>query len=273
VHKLRFANLNDGWAVGPDLWATHDGGAHWTSVAVTGAGSGGDVMDLEASAGLVHAAVSDLTKGVVRIETSPVDRDAWQVSPTTVPLGAGPVPRAQLVLHDDVGWLVEVDRTVVGGARFEGGHWTPWSPPCAEAGGGVVLAASTAVDLVAGCDEGLWNDRPRAERAHVSTDAGTTFRPIPSPVPVEGFQAIASPVPRTYVVAGATTGAGVLMASFDGGATWATVERRQPETGWSDLGFTSRQQGVVVNLGLDGLGGRLFMTFNGGHSWTVMPIR
>jgi hypothetical protein len=267
VHEIRFANLNDGWAFGPDLWATHDGGAHWTRMSNTDPDE--PVMALEAASGLVHAAV--LGGGGISIRTSPVGTDAWRASPTIVPAGAGPVPDAQLVLHEKVGWLVAVNRTVTGGARLEGGGWMPWQPPCADAGGPAVLAASTSLDVVALCDEGLWNDRPQAERAYLSVDGGTTFHPVASPVPIE-IEGAASPAPGSVVIAGTTTNAtAVLMATADGGTTWKTVHREHAGAGWADLGFTSSRQAAVIRT--DDQGGRLLMTVNGGTSWNPVPIQ
>lgn len=82
---------------------------------------------------MVHAAVIDSSG--VHILTSPAGTDAWQASGTVVPEGAGPVPRAQIVVQAGTGWLIEVDRTVVGGARLVDGSWVPWQPPCEDAGG------------------------------------------------------------------------------------------------------------------------------------------
>jgi photosystem II stability/assembly factor-like uncharacterized protein len=267
VHEIRFANLNDGWAFGPDLWATHDGGAHWTRV--SNMDSGEPVMALEAASGLVHAAV--LGGGGMSIRTSPVDTDAWRASPTIVPAGAGPVPNAQLVLHDKVGWLVAVNRTVTGGARLEAGGWMPWPPPCADAGGPAVLAASTALDVVALCEEGLWNDRPQVERVYLSADGGTTFQPVANPVPM-GIEEAASPAPKGVVIAGfAADATGTLIATADGGTTWKTVHREPAGGGWADLGFTNSQQGVVIRRNEQS--GKLLMTVNGGSTWNPVPIQ
>src|SRR5712691_1622562 len=108
------------------------------------------------------------------IATSPVDSDAWVVSPTTVEMGAGPVPHPQLVLYGTAGWLVEVDRVVVAGARLVSGAWTPWQPPWATVAGPAILAATSSSDLVVACDVGLWST-PTGEHLFVSSDAGVTF--------------------------------------------------------------------------------------------------
>ena len=205
VRHLRFADVDNGWAFGPDLWSTHDGGEHWNPVTLPGIERVSAVFDLAAAAGKAHVAV--FTLGGVRILTTPVGSEAWEMSPTIVPVGAGPVPQAQIVLQGDAGWLVQVDRVVVGGARLTGGAWVPWEPPCLDAGGSAVLAAPTATDLVAVCDEGEWNARPRAVRSYFSSDGGSTFLPADVPVPLTSTYAVASGVPGTVVAAGTASGA------------------------------------------------------------------
>src|SRR6516162_2378937 len=37
VSQIVFADQRDGWAFGPGLWATHDGGTHWHRVGTPGA--------------------------------------------------------------------------------------------------------------------------------------------------------------------------------------------------------------------------------------------
>jgi hypothetical protein len=272
IGEVRFADLEDGWVVGSDLWATHDGGVHWDRVTLPGVGPNAGAVALETAAGVVHAVVFDTPE--VRIYTSPVGRDAWQASPTTVPIGAGPVPRAQLVLQGTAGWVIEVDRTVVGGARLQHGRWSTWQPPCADAGGPAVLAASSPTDLVAVCDEGLWTGGPRGVRSHLSTDGGTTFHRTGAALPVQYGPQLASPVARTAVAAGSTPdGTPVLVATFDAGASWTTVARGPANGSWEDLGFTSASQGVVIEVGSDAQTAGLLMTLDGGHRWSPVPFQ
>ena len=170
---IRFANPNDGWvAASGTLWATHDGGAHWNGQSIR------SVYALEASAGSVHAIVprSGGNGFGFLVATSPVHTDAWRMSATEVDHGAGPVPRAQLVLQGRSGWLVIVNRALVGGARLQNGEWVAWKAPCEGDGTPVELAASTVADLVAFCLDGTWNDRPPGQRIFVSTDGGSSFR-------------------------------------------------------------------------------------------------
>jgi len=192
VQRVRFADAANGWVFGPALWATHDGGAHWARSGLDGAGATARVYALEAAAGVVHAVVFD--GSAFRIETSPVGDEAWKLSPTTVPFGAGPVPQAQLVLQGSAGWVVLNNRIVVGGARLVGGRWASWTPPCISTGGPAVLAAATAADLVVACHEGVWDATPRADRLYASSDGGVTFRPAAGPAPLGCCRQVATPV-------------------------------------------------------------------------------
>ncbi len=280
VHEIRFADLNDGWAYGNELWVTHDGGAHWTQLHLDAVAPGSTVLDLEAASGQVYAAVPS-TDGTVRIETSPVGSDRWTGASSGVPVGAGPVPAAQIVLHGKSGWLLENDRTVVGGARLIQGRWVPWQPPCATVEGPVFLAASSASNLVAVCQEGLWGGSSQPiERAYVSSDGGTTFPPTRSPLPAnqQGTPAVGA-TSRQVIVVGTSssspTGAGtaVLIASFDGGATWSTVFQSLQISEWADVGFTSPTQGVAIGSGSNSLPGALLMTVDGGHTWNAVAFR
>ena len=284
VTYLRFANLANGWAFGPQLWVTHDGGAHWNQITLPGAAPGGDVMDVETAGGVVYAAVAG-TNGMIQIESSPVGVNQWTVSPTEVPIGAGPVPSVQIVLQGGSGWLIENDRTVVGGARLVGGAWVAWQPPCAGAEGPAMLAASSATRLVAVCDYGLWGSSTTPfEQLYGSTDGGTTFQLISNTVGsgAYGISLIATPpAPGTIVLANPTSTSGAtqeLVASFDGGSTFAAVTqpaRSFPSsTGrWQELGFTTTTQGVAIGLGPGGASGFMLMTYDGGHTWTTVAFR
>jgi photosystem II stability/assembly factor-like uncharacterized protein len=217
----------------------------------------GTVTALEASGGFVQAAVFD-GNGYIRIETSPVSSDAWRQASVKVPDGAGPVPHTQLVLQGSAGWLVQVDRTVVGGARLVKNQWQAWTPPCAAVEGPAVLAASSGSDLAAVCDVGEWST-PHGEHLFVSHDGGSSFAEAAVAVPSGGISGLASPTAATVVAAGDSS----LAASFDGGRTWSAVATG---SNWSDLGFTTAAQGVVIR------DGSLLMSRDGGHSWGVVAF-
>lgn len=268
---MRFADERDGWAFGPDLWSTHDGGGHWTQVTVPGTSSTASVVDLATAAGMVHAALFD---GAVKLADSPVDAEGWTLSATAVAFGAGPVPRAQLVIQGTGGWLIEVDRVVVGAARLSGGRWAPWTPPCSQSGGDAQLAAATPTDLFAVCNEGVYSSGPPVTRAYRSSDGGATFIQAAATVPAtgSGAAAVASGAPRSAIVAAVgATGATVLLLTTDGGGSWNVVYSFGGQRMVSDLGFTSANQGVVIAG--DGTAATLLMTFDGGLHWAPVALR
>jgi hypothetical protein len=258
--QVRFANARDGWVYGPDMWVTHDGGSHWTRLPLGGA----PVMALEVGAGVVHAALQDPGNPSIRIETSPVSSDDWQLSPTALQLGAGPVPDVQIVLQGRSGWIVENDRVVIAGAHLVNGAWLPWQPPCLTLGGPASLAAPDPTHVVVLCDQGLWNGASPGVHTYTSADGGATFTVSSVLVPVSGgVGPVASPAAATIVTATVSpaTGFGQIIASFDSGARWQTVQDKSgPRLIY--LGFTTAMQGVAI----DGAG-RLLMTFDGGHRW------
>jgi photosystem II stability/assembly factor-like uncharacterized protein len=261
VSTIRFADPSNGWVFGPELWSTHDGGTTWARVAA-GASPGRPVVALEVARGTVHVAVTD-TDGFALL-TGAVGSDELRATDIKLPFGAGPVPELQLVLSGDAGWVLQNDRTVVNGARLRNGTWADWSPVCADVVGPAYLAASSASDLVAACDVGLWGD-PKGGHLYVSTDGGSTAAEAGTKVPVALGGAIASGRADTVVVSGTTPDETVLEATFDGGRTWSEVLKLGNAEA-VDLGFTTADQGVVVAVDPSGTS-RFFMTRDGGHTW------
>ena len=274
ISGLRFATPSDGWAFGPDLWATHDGGASWTKVSVPGLSSGSTLVALESAHGSVHAAFQAQGRGFP-IATSPVGRDAWSVSPHQVPVvGGGPDPTIQFVLSGDTGWLLENNRMVAAGAQLVNGTWQTWKPPCENVLLGPVnpasIAASSPTDVVVACDMFGDVNGPLGYHLFVSRDGGASFVAKGGRLPVDSINGVATPGTSTIVIAGWDSTEAVLVGSFDGGKTWSTVVRAGTVQ-LSDLGFTTPSQGVVITNSASGSSG-LLMTRDGGHTWSAVKF-
>jgi photosystem II stability/assembly factor-like uncharacterized protein len=264
ISGLRFANASNGWAFGPELWATHDGGATWARVVIAGLPATAAVAALEAAHGSVHAVAYDGDHDF-RIATSAIRADDWRLADVRVPVGAGPVPQIQLVLAGDAGWVLQNDRTVVNGARLLAGTWLSWDPPCLDVVGPALLAASSATDLIAVCDEGVMST-PSGEHLYSSKDGGVTFSRVGGRLPINSAVAVATPDGSTIVVAGSNASGAALLTSFDGGRTWPST-LNAGNVGIIQLGFTTKTQGLLITRNQSDVG-TMLMTHDGGRTWS-----
>jgi hypothetical protein len=269
VDGIRFADPLDGWVFGPELWATHDGGSTWQQITLPGA-SGAAVVALEARAGSVQAAVYDPATEFV-VATSPVANDQWTIGGVTTSMGAGPVPQAGLVLAGRSGWMLVVNRTVVGGLSLGSTGWVSWQPPCQGVNGPALLAASDSLHVVAACDEGVWGPGPGAtryapeEHLYISTNGGTSFTRSAAALPFSGISAVAAPTSSVIALAGSQASGTIVAVAADGGQTWTTTLQLGTAQ-VTYLGFTTSSQGVLIaNTGM-------WMTRDGGHTWSQVSF-
>ena len=258
--RIRFADAKRGFVHdNHDLFSTDDGGAHWQKV-----GSPfGRVVDLAISRGVVYLVAYDANANIFALWSSPTDHLAWSKDPVKIELGAGPVPFQQLVFSATGGWVINEDRTVIGGARLASAdHWSAWKPPCLDVNGPARLAASSSLDLVASCDDHVWGGGTIAPAVYFSHDGGATFHRHSAP----GFGEIASPNATTAVV----FENGVLRRTTDEGASWTEVAHEGPglnASGTPELGFTTATQGFAIFSS-----GQMLMTYDAGATWSAVTL-
>jgi photosystem II stability/assembly factor-like uncharacterized protein len=261
--ELRFADAKRGFAVATNLadqattLTTDDGGATWKPLEVPFSGR---IYELAISRGTVYAVAFDHNAANFRIWSSPAANLSWTEDPIKIAVGAGPVPVVQLVFSNGAGRLVEVDRTVTAGAAMSpSGQWSAWTPPCTNVNGPAKLAAWSATDLIASCDEGVWGPPTPAKAIYTSHDAGVTFQRHPAPV--YGDVTAADPN-YALLVTGDT-----IRRSVDGGRTWTIVDSvtNPNATEPGDLGFTSNSQGFVIFAN-----GQMVMTYDAGATWSAV---
>ncbi|HEX3955048.1 MAG TPA: hypothetical protein VHZ03_00275 [Trebonia sp.] len=92
VTRVLFANAEDGWAYGPGLWATHNGGVSWHEVST----DRHVVYSMAVTSGYVVATFDTCgsvgsycyTPATFTVETTPVHRDAWRPAPGAAGEGA-----------------------------------------------------------------------------------------------------------------------------------------------------------------------------------------
>jgi photosystem II stability/assembly factor-like uncharacterized protein len=252
--QIRFGDTKSGFAYGPDLYATHDGGVTWQLIDV-----GGTVTDLAISAGQVFATVEPVRGGNGRLVHSPVSHDDWTtVSAAGVVSGGlwvqGPLVIVQSGSGTGIGSGVLVSQD--GGTSFAT-HPAP-SPglPCQfEAPTPPVVWARCAT----GTESGVWR----------STDLGAHF--------TAAVTNLSQPNSAAFAAASATTavyGYRQLSRTADAGATWTPVAGPPGITFWAYLGFTDATHGV--GLGFVGpekpANERLYYTTDGGQSYHLVPL-
>lgn len=226
-NSLRFADPLDGWlhTAGGVLWATHDGGVHWTSDAAAGR-----VTDLEASGGFVYAIACAQTTSCV-LERSPAGQDAWSLLPT--PSGAGAL--GHLNVNGPHIWVVPGGEggTSLLASGDDGQHFST-NPVCPGLVGIAGLYAVNPTVLWATCITGTQAVPLR------SVDGGVHFSTLPRPLMLANFASIGGVSSTTAVI-----GAQALLRTINSGQTFATVEDNQ--TQWSVVGFTTAVNGFAFD--------------------------
>jgi hypothetical protein len=286
VSAIRFLNGTYGWAFGPELWATDDGGGAWTQVNTGGT----RVTDLEASGGRAYALFATCsTPGSVSsadfaedcthytLETAVAGSNDW------VPVGGatsglangGGSTSAVLELTGSNGYLLAPDGTLYSGPI--GGTWSrvgtsmcqPGYPPQANGQPGAALLALVNADQLALVCNGIAATSPPA--VYTSDSGGATWTQLPaaawSDVASAGFGTMTSlaAAPDGTLTLATTSGIYYLPAN---GQRWEPSNATgsgAPKGGFSYVGMTTDDQGVAVPA--DTSLHEIWMTSDGGVTW------
>jgi photosystem II stability/assembly factor-like uncharacterized protein len=250
--QIRFADPDNGFAYGPELYATHDGGSSWHPVDV-----GGTVTDLAISNGQAFATVEPAGGGNGKLVHSPVDHDAWSpVSAAGVVSGGLWVQGATIIVQSGQGTGIGGNILVSGdGGQSFSAHPAP-SPglPCLfDAPNPPVVWARCAT----GMNSGVWR----------SSDAGATFTAVVS-------TGLSLPNSAPFAAASASTavvGSQQLYRTTNDGSTWS--QTGPPGIRWVYLGFTDPTHGVALGFaGQNATDERLYYTTDAGQSYHRVPL-
>lgn len=255
VDQLRFADLHNGFAFGPELWRTHNGGETWKPVEL-----GGNVEDLTAAGGWVYALLST-AHGSGRLLRSPAGRDAWR--PVGKLVGepfAGLWAQGSRVMVETQSRTGSSSRLLVStdsGAHFRLAGSAPPAVECQLQGVLPVIWAACAT----GTESGVWRSSNGGARfIGVGGDANRSSGPSE---------------PNSAAFGAATSTAAVygyrqLWRTSDAGAHWRAVPGTRDALWWTYLGFTDATHGAA--LGEFQGGSRLYYTTDGGASYHRVPI-
>jgi len=289
VSQVRFFDTSDGWAFGPQLWATHDGGQSWQQIHTAGM----RVLALEAAGRRVFAVWARCTgrgAGFAAGCTSAALYSAAPGSDRWTPVAGtgtsfsmtGPASSAALVLTSRRGYLLPPDGVLLSGPATSPGSWqpvtgsaAPCQPGAPQAFGSsgqpsaALLATTTAPaggpGLVLVCAGQVAGGSQR-KTVYTSADGGRTWQQ-PGRAPAAGAATSVAGSPAGTIVLATSQG---LEVSTDGGATWTAGRGALPLGGFSYVGMTEATQGVAVPADPDAHA--VWFTYDGGATWQKSPI-
>ena len=298
VGQIRFLNIEDGWAFGPELFATHDGGRVWTQVGTHGL----RVTDLETVNGrafALFASCSGTGPAFAARCTSYTLYSSAAPGNDWAPVGAstsgladgrqtGGYGSASVVLTGAGGYLLAPDGMLYAGPADGSAPWRAVAPipsGCAvgpaQANGqpaGALLAAAHAHALVLACALPPVPGGAQKKLIFASADGGASWHPIepvtagPAPgafvAPALAAATSLAASPAGTVVLGTNQGIDVLPA---GALSWQRVVLAgAPAGGFSFVGMTTDEQGVAVPA--DTAAGTVWFTFDGGRDWQASSV-
>jgi photosystem II stability/assembly factor-like uncharacterized protein len=290
VSQIRFLNLRDGWAFGPGLFATHDGGQHWTPVDTHGL----RVTDLETVNGRAFALFGSCSGTgpdfagqctSYTLYSSLASADDWTpAGPSTSGLtDGGQDGAASVVLAGTTGYLLAPDGMLYAGPVDDTAPWQAVARvPCAVGSAqpdgqpsGALLAAASTTQLVVACTPPPVSSAAQKKLIFASADGGASWHPIEpvaaGPAAVAPAAGVATSLAATLagtVVLGTNHGIDVLPAA---GTTWQRIALTgAPAGGFTFVGMTTAEQGVAVPA--DVAAGTVWFTFDAGQHWQPSSI-
>ena len=275
VSQVRFLNLSTGWAFGPGLWATTSGGWPWHREDTHGL----RVIDLEAAgqrafavfascAGASADYAGDCT--AFSLWSSAAGSSRWQqvtVPYPYLPMRSSAPSSASLVISGGTtAYLLTPSGEVVSGP-VAGGSWSAQGKaPCAP-GPPQADGAPSDAQLAAGKSLLLACDGGQQTSIYSSPDGRSWKKLAVLPVSCQVTSLAAN---STGQVALASTRG--LYYSGGAGTQWqAATVTGSPAAGFSYVGMTNATQGVA--LPADASLGEIFVTSDGGRTWSASPVR
>jgi hypothetical protein len=273
VGQIRFLNGADGWAFGPQLWATQDGGHTWTQIST----GGQRVIDVETVGSRAFAILAtctgtgaSYTSGCTSfsLETSVAGSDTW--TPVLTSLNdAGQSSGAALVLTGTTGYLLIPSGRLYSGSVSSSAAWSALPAlPSACSGSDSLLAAGTASDLSLVCGSDVYLSTSSGQSWTAAASLGSGSASGSGSGSGSASASLAETATGTLVLAG-SSGIKYLAA---GSSSWtaASLTGSTPSGGFSYVGMTTPTQGVAVPA--DASLHEVWMTSNDAQSWYPVPI-
>jgi photosystem II stability/assembly factor-like uncharacterized protein len=277
VTEVRFSDDLHGWAFGPSLWSTDDGGATWTKLPVPGGGT--LVPVLAADSEVAYAVVSFCGLNEVPSKCDPPT--LWTTTPgsgtwtqTSLSMRQGLVTNtARLSLNGQAAYLIVPSESNPDFVRatVDGAHWSPRHDPCDapdEMLVDVFATSDTGVAFLCISDPGFGHSSKRVFR---SNDTGKTSKSFGA-IGRDGIvsQLAASPNGRLFMTSWGAPGSWIYRSNA--GHAWTEpLALNDGGVGWNDIVMASDQVGFVIHgpaaLYPGNRPGELGETTDGGLTW------
>jgi hypothetical protein len=277
VSQVRFLSPEVGWAFGPELYMTQNGGQTWTQADTHGL----RVTDLETVGDEAYAVFAqcsgtgtdyavDCTH--VSLESSSLGSNVWTAMPGLQGLGfnLGDVS-GKILLYHTQGFFYAPDGVLYGGST-SGANWQrvsttalPCMPPGGEVDGqspGGQLAAATGTDLALACPVGISDQ----QTISTSSDGGQNWVKQATATVKGSVTSLTAGSEGTLALA---TTEGIYF-SADNGLHWQLAEQG-PSGGFGYVGMTTPMQGVAVPAEASS-SDSIWLTANAGENWQQLPI-
>jgi hypothetical protein len=294
VSEVRSLNGVEGWAFGPQLYATHNSGQHWTKIDTHGM----RVIDLETVNNQVFAVWAqcagtgpDFAASCTSFSlyTSRANVDQWVPVSGAVNLTPGQPGAAssvQLVLTGQFGYLLAPDGTIYQGIdwKYSAGPWLAVSnsgagvqtcaPGPAQADGlpsGGLLAA-TGHGLAELC-LGPVSNGSQTKTLLYSPDGGISWWTAGT-APSAGVATSLSGTPAGPVLVATTQGIDASVQApraHSATLTWRATNGAALAGGFSYVGMTTSAQGVAIPA--DQSVHAVWFTYDGGTNWQPSYVR
>ena len=288
LSQIRFLDLTDGWAYGPQLFATHTGGRTWAQVdtgglRVTALETVGDrVFAVWASCtGDGPAYGADCTRFTLYSASATGGTWAPVGAPTTGLTSGAAREATELVLTGSRGYLLAPGGALYSGPVDGSGPWTrvsslvascPVGPARADGQPtGALLGAVNASDLLLACASASSGTNPSVSTQqkfiYSSKNGGVSWEQMAT-APAAGVAYGLAASPSESVVLATDQGIDLLPA---GEVTWRTANLRGGAAGgFGYIGMTTADQGIA--LPADPSAGTVWFTFDGGQRWTASRL-
>jgi hypothetical protein len=285
LSQVRFLNLEDGWAYGPQLFATHTGGRTWAQVDTGGL----RVTDLETVGDRVfalwascagHGPAYAVNCATFTLYSAPAAGGSWTpVGASTTGLTDGQASEAaELVLTGSRGYLLAPGGALYAGPVDGSAPWTrvnslvascPVGPARADGRPtGALLAAANARDLALACVSASRGTNPSVSTQqkfiYSSPNGGVSWLQLGT-APTAGVAFSLAASPSESVMLATDQGIDLLPK---GEIDWqaASLRGRAPAGGFGYVGMTTDDQGIA--LPADPSAGTVWFTVDGGRTWT-----